>query len=139
MGESEDSNICTENARKSNIDLKIVDNMEFTSYTKTANLPGNVTEHASLLAIDFPLLDSSLEKSIEKSRESVVQGPSFHAYNEISIIMTNTDRSARAPSGYPGDIGAHSNLATICSQPYARRNFSTDADGANTAIPSNML
>jgi len=68
MGESEDSNIRTENARKSNIDLKIVDNMEFTSYTKTANMPGNVTEHASLLAIDFPLLDSSIEKSTEKSR-----------------------------------------------------------------------
>jgi hypothetical protein len=73
----------------------------------------------------------------------------FNADEDISVNLSRNDYTERPPSGYPADIAAQSNIATVAALSLANPALNYDANtnygesnlavGVNTAIPSNLI
>lgn len=70
----------------------------------------------------------------------------FNGDEDISVHISRNDYTERVPEGYPADIAAQSNIATLAAytNPFlnSESNFHGESHlgvGVNTAIPSNFI
>ena len=142
------------------MERKIVDNMEFTSYTHTAKVHGNFSNEAISQQPSQVLPDRICEQlstlpmgkvKIENAQlvKELSSSTLFNADEDISVNLSRNDYTERPPSGYPADIAAQSNIATVAALSLANPALNSDANtnhgesnlavGVNTAIPSNLI
>ena len=110
----------------SQAERKIVDNMEFTSFTHTAKYYGNISSELvsqkqsqilpERICDDLSTLPMGKVK-IENAQivKELSSSTLFNADQDLSVRISRNELTERAPSGYPADIAAQSNIATVAA------------------------